>query len=429
MIGILSRYRYVRIVVVVAAGTSCHDAPAGPQMSWLEENVVPLASSGPDVAAPNLAVLGDLIGDARIVGLGEATHGTAEFWQMRQKITRYLVEEMGFTAVLHEASFADAVYVDRYVTRGEGTALEAHAKLRSWRYQEMQDLIAWMRQYNEARPAGAPELRYVGYDCALPGWAGAIELLTAYVAGVDPGAEADVRTHLEGNTVDDARWVVALLETRAEDYIAASDPEAYALALRIAQNLEPSVEVLDALYSGGPDLEIRESFNIENVAWILEHVAQGGRVVIWAHNFHVGNTWLPDGDTEAQMLGSRLKERYADDYYVIGSEFYGGTFQTWDVCSGTRGAFTAQTAATPKADSYAARLHGTDGPQFFLDLRAAERAGGDAAWLQGPLDARYIGASYCASMDGEFYFTLSLPEVFDGLVHFEHTTPTTSIGF
>lgn len=429
MKGMHFRYPWLVLVASVAAALSCHEDPAEPQPSWLERNIVTLTSPDPDVADPNLSVLGSLIGDARIVGLGEATHGTADFWQMRQKISRYLVEEMGFTAILHEAPFPNGVYIDRYVTAGEGTALEAHQKLGYWRYQEMQDLMAWMREHNETRATGEPELHYVGYDCAFLGWGAAIDLLAGYLEAVDPEAAADVRTHLEGYTAEDARYVVALLETGADDYIAAGDAEAYALALRIAENLEPSFEVWYALRNGLPDLEIRESFNIENVDWILEHIADGGRVIIWAHNFHVGNTSLPDNDTQARMLGSRLKERYGDDYYVIGSEFYGGSFQARDVCSGTYGALVTHEAARPVENSYAGKLHGRDGMQFFLDLRGVHDAGDDAVWLTGPMEARYIGASYCASMDAEFYLSVSLPSVFDGILFFERTSPTTRISF
>ena len=134
---------WLALLTSTVAAVACHDGPAEPQpleLSWLEQNIVPLMDPDPNMADSNLSLLGDFIGDARIVGLGEATHGTAEFWQMRQKISRYLVEEMGFTAILHEAPFPNGFYIDRYVTKGEGTALEAHQKLGYWRYQEMQDL-------------------------------------------------------------------------------------------------------------------------------------------------------------------------------------------------------------------------------------------------------------------------------------------------
>jgi len=424
---------WLALLTGAALALGCHDGPAEPQPlepSWLEQNVVSLMDPDPDVADSNLSVLGDLIGDARIVGLGEATHGTAEFWQMRQKISRYLIEEKGFTAILHEAPFPNGVYIDRYVTKGEGTALEAHKKLGYWRYQEMQDLIAWMREYNETRAAGMPELHYVGYDCAFLSWDAAIDLTTEYLDVVDPAAEDDVRTHLEGYTVEDARYVVALFEGNADAYVAASDAEDYAFALRIVENLEPSFEVWYALENGLADMEVRESFNIENVEWILDHVANGGKIVIWAHDFHVGNTTLPDNGTEAQMLGARLKERYADDYYTIGSDFYSGRFQAWDVCSGAYTQFVTQEAAHPMADSYAQHLHGRDGTQFFLDLRGVSDADPDTrGWLMGPKRARYIGASYCPSMDSEFYLSVSLPHVFDGILFFERTSPTTRISF
>jgi len=111
------------------------------EIEWLEQHVVPIGNADPDVTDQALAVLQQTIGEARLVGLGEATHGTTEFWGLRQKISRYLVAEMGFTAILFEAPLPNALHIDAYVTEGIGTAEEAHQRLGYWRYQEMRDLI------------------------------------------------------------------------------------------------------------------------------------------------------------------------------------------------------------------------------------------------------------------------------------------------
>ncbi len=417
------------VLVCCSCGESTGASIDDPPPSWLEGHAVPFLTVDPYASDPNLSVLQATVGDARIVGMGEATHGTREFWKIRQKLSKYLVEEMGFTAILHEAPFPNALYIDAYVTRGEGTALEAHERLGYWRYQEMQELIAWMRQYNLYRGNEDPELHYFGYDCAFRSWTESINLITAYLEVVDPSAVDEITAKLNTYTPADAQFVVDFLAANSETYTTLTGAGPYDLVLRIAENLEPSWHVWYALENGLPDLDIRESFNIGNVEWIIENLLDGGKVIVWAHNGHVGNVSLQDGGTQASMLGARLKERFGDDYYIIGTEFYGGRFQAWDVCGDDLGGFIVHEAAHPGENTYAYQLHQADIPLFFLDLSKVDYSVTAAHWLLGPMNIRFIGASYCADFDEEFYYSTSLPNHYDAIVYFEDTSPTTRITF
>ena len=399
------------------------------EIAWLQKHAAPLATADPDVPDEALAVLKETVGDARLVGLGEATHGTAEFWQIRQKITRYLVEEMGFEAILFEAPLPNGLHLDRFVTEGIGTAEEAHRRLGYWRYQEMRDLIEWVREYNLERSPTAPPLRFLGYDCAYLAWTETTLLIAEYLTLVDQASVDEVTARLDNYTLADAEYVVDLFTAHADDYAAASSADEYALMLRIAESLIPSWTIWDNMDRGVPTEDVRESFNAETVEWIVEHMLHGGKTIVWAHNGHVGNAYLPDAGTESQMLGSRLKERYGDAYYVIGTEFHGGRFLAWDVCSGTYTTFREHSAAMPVNASYTHRFHQTGVPLFYLDLSRVDYARPETAWLMGPRPIRFIGASYCAAQDWAFYLPVSLPEWYNGIVHFETTTPTTRITF
>jgi erythromycin esterase len=425
--------------VLLSCGEASVDGPndtddEGPtdqtEPSWLETHAIRLNSADPDATEPNLALIGEIIGDARIVGLGEATHGTAEFWQIRQKLSRYLVEEKGFTAILHEAPFPNSLYIDAYVTEGEGTALDAHQKLGYWRYQEMQELIEWMRTYNVQHGGPIPLLHYYGYDCAFRSWDASIDLITSYLEVVDPDVVDDVTTRLNNYTLDDARYVYTLLTNNADAYMAFSDSSKHALITKIAENLEPSWQIAYNLDNGLPDGDVRESFNIGNVNWIIDNLLDGGKVIIWAHNAHVGNIYLNDiAGAQAQMLGSRLKQQYGDDYYIIGTEFYAGTFLAWESCGGQVTDFIVHQAALPGEGTYAHHFHQAGIPLFFLDLSQVNYADPEANWLLGPLKVRFIGADYCAMSDAAYYYSTSLPVHYDGIFHFEDTNPVTRISF
>ncbi|UCF40491.1 MAG: erythromycin esterase family protein [Gemmatimonadota bacterium] len=421
----------VAAALLLIASLSCDDVTdAGAAPSWLESRVIPLATADPAVDDPNLLLLDEIIGDARIVGMGEATHGTTEFWQIRQKLSKYLVENMGFTAILHEAPLPNSLYIDAYVTRGEGSALEAHQRLGYWRFQEMQDLIAWMREYNVQRGGEEPPLHYYGYDCAFLSWTEPTNLIAGYLETVDPTAVTDITARLENYTVEDARYVYDFLAANAAAYVALSSEEEFELILKIAENLEPSWQIWYNIRNEVPETDVREGFNIGNVNWIIEHLLDGGKVIIWAHNGHVWNGYLEDvGGIQARSVGARLKEQYGDDYYIIGTEFYGGQFMAWDVCDGYYSAFVVHQAALPKSNTYEFRLQQAGEPLFFLDVSGIDESVDEASWLMGPMNSRVIGASYCQRNDAEFYYSIPLPVYYDGLVHFESTNPVTRITF
>jgi erythromycin esterase len=414
---------------------SCADSgPAAPptdeQTSWVQDHAVRINSPDPAISEPNLAVLKETIGDARIVGLGEGTHGTAEFWDIRQKISQYLVEEMGFTAILFEAGFPNSLFLDEYVTEGASTLVEAHQKLRVWRYQEMRDLISWMRSYNEERGSRVPPLRFFGYDCAFRDWDEAIEIIEGYLEEVDPAAAPDIRTRLENYTLEDAQYVEGFFLDHAEAFISRSGQKDFDLHFRVVENLAPSWTVWYNLLNGLPDLDVRDAFNVENVEWIVENLLGGGKAIIWAHNGHVGNTYLDDGGGSlAEMLGARLRERFGEEYYVVATEFYGGRFLAWDACPGHARAFIPHQAAIPPADSYAFRFHAEGVPLFYLNLRGVDYSDPGSSWLMGPRRMRFIGASYCEAEDAEFYRSVLLPQEYDGVLFLDGTSPTTPVTF
>ncbi|MGD2123747.1 MAG: erythromycin esterase family protein [Gemmatimonadota bacterium] len=411
---------------------SCSKDGGGPtdlEESWFEGHAVVLNSSDVGVPEPNLAALPGIIGNARIVALGEGNHGSSDFWSMRQKITEFLVEEMGFTAILMEAGFPNGFFVNDYVVNGAGSAAEAHEKLGVWRYEEMRTLIEWMSGYNVQNGGSGRTVQYFGFDCAFGSWDGAIELIGEFLEVADPGVVAEVSARLANYTVADAQWIEDYFVSNSEPLIQNGGEEAYKIALRIIENLEPSWVVRDNLVNGLPTYELRDSTSAGNVDWIIDELLDGGKVILWAANGHVGRTIYPDGDTEARMLGWWLKESHGSAYYNVASEFYGGQFMALGRCPGQTQGFVVHTAEVPLEDTYAHRFHMEGIPLFFLDLRSAELSLPEVAWIPGPLLLRRIGASYCPSYDREWYTRLvSLPEEYDGVLFFEQISPVTPVG-
>ncbi|QRK12534.1 erythromycin esterase family protein [Archangium violaceum] len=138
----------------------------------------------------DLAPLVPVLAQVRVVGLGESTHGTREFFQLKHRMFEFLVSELGFTAFVLEANFTASAAVDHYVLTGEGAParLLAGLQLWPWNTEEVLALIQWMRAYN-ADPAHPRKLRFYGMDATLS--VGPARAMLDYLAQVDPAYRAD----------------------------------------------------------------------------------------------------------------------------------------------------------------------------------------------------------------------------------------------
>jgi len=329
------------------------------------------------------------------------------------------------------AGLPNSLYINKYITKGEGTASGSHQKLGTWRYQEMRNLNDWMRAYNiqYSIEGKDPPISYFNYDCAFHNWTEAINLIVNYLQSVDPEAAEKIKSRLNNYTIEDARYVFEFIESRKDIYTLSGSEKDYNIILRIAMNLEPDWIIWYNLRNGLPDLDIRDGVNIDNVNWIIDKLLDSGKVVIWAHNGHVGNCYLEDAGGKAQMLGSRLKEQYGDEYYVIATEFYSGRFYAWDRCEGHTYTFFVHSAALPDNTSYAYYFNSTGILLFFLDLRQTDYTNKAAKWLLVPMKFRFIGASYCPLDDIFYYDTISLPETYDGIIFSQEISQTNPISF
>jgi erythromycin esterase len=421
----------IGLLLLPAGGCKKEKEDGKTDIAWLRDELVAISSTDPAENDAALEVILQKVGNAQIVGLGEATHGTTEFWSIRQKITRYLIEKKGFRAILMEASFPGSFALHDYIAAGTGVASEAHQKLGSWRYKEMQDLISWMRQYNidHSDAGNGPALHFYGYDCAFSSWSEPVNLITSYLQKVDAGEADNIKTHLLNHTKEDAVFVNNFFISKAAPYISLSSEKEYNTILRIVKNLEPSWEIWNRLSQDKPTMEYRDSVNILNVNWIMENLLNGGKVVLWAHNGHIRNGYMNDDGGKAHTLGFWLHSQYGASYYPVATEFYDGHFLAWDNCRGHDFLFVDNKAAFPPVDSYTYLFEQAGVPLFFLDFSQIINTDVNASWIFGQKRIRMIGALYCQYSDFQYYDTLSLPEYYSGIVFLETSHPTTNISF
>jgi erythromycin esterase len=155
------------------------------QGAWLRDNAVPVKTVVAQNGFEDLESLSSFVGDAKIIGLGEATHGTREFFQMKHRLLEYLVERQGFGIFAIEASWASSLEVNEYVLGGPGDGkalLQKYARVMwPWRTQEVLELIQWMRAYNASNER---KVMFTGFDMQEP--VPAVDWLATYLETTAP---------------------------------------------------------------------------------------------------------------------------------------------------------------------------------------------------------------------------------------------------
>ncbi|HEX9424741.1 MAG TPA: erythromycin esterase family protein, partial [Pyrinomonadaceae bacterium] len=307
------------------------------------------------------------IGDARFVLLGEASHGTHEFYRARAQITRRLIQEKNFTAVAVEADWPDAYRVNRYV-RGASEDAEAIDSLAGfkrfptwmWRNADVLDFIGWLREHNDGLTKDANKVGFYGLD--LYSLHSSMEAVLGYLNKVDPDAAERARyryscfdhfgedTQAYGyaagfNLTESCEQEVVrqLLELRrhAADYasrdgrVAADD---FFFAEQNARLVKNAEEYYRSMFRGTvPSWNLRDRHMAETLESLVRHFAQQGqsaKVVVWEHNSHLGDARATEmGERGELNVGQLVRERHGDKAVLIGFSTYTGTVtaaSNWD---------------------------------------------------------------------------------------------------
>ena len=405
--------------------------------AWLDANVHPFAGSHLSLPNQQLEFLRNVVGDAWIVALGENTHGTRDFFEMKARILRFLVEEMNFDTFAIEATWPEARRLDRYVRTGEGDARELLSGLYFWTWntESVLEMIEWMRAHNEA----GGDLGFHGVDMQSPGMA--LYLVREYIRTVAPESEALMAERLDclGRFANDHRgWRPSLryrdqtdeyrtecgasmeavrqhlIEKQAE-YELAEGEDAFAVTLR-------ALRVAFQYHLRATGTQSRDESMAENTAWLSDRIGPDGRMVLWANNLHV-STW-------ESWQGRYQREVFGDDMVVLGFTHEYGRLTAFRAQESGRCAWPLQEfyLDDPVPDSYEAYLAGASAPEFVLDLRNLEREPGNE-WLFESRLFRASGACYSKDLAERYWQRRSIMEGFDGVIHFETTRPTRVLPF
>ncbi|MFE7267711.1 erythromycin esterase family protein [Streptomyces sp. NPDC057592] len=415
-----------------ATGTKGQRAEA---LRALESAAQPLRSTEPGGNTNDLRALDAMIGDAKMVGLGEATHGSHEFFAMKQRVFSHLVEEKGFTTFALEMSWTAGLRIDEYLQGGPGDARRIAKETLTgspWEREEFVSLIAWMRRYNDRHPdrkvhfmgndVGAPKLGNAVFDRVLSyvrtSRAQDVARLEELYAGLRP--LDDVFAYLRKPVAE--RRLDATTAQQAFDLVTAhkgAGGDAYEWAEQHARNIAQtfaftSLDLSDPASVSAAE-HLRDRVMAGNTAWW--HRRTGDKILLSAHNGHVGYL-ATDPVMYPTTQGAFLREALGRDYAAIGFTFGRGSFLTATTLGSPWTKVTVP-AATPDMQEYALdRVHHRN---YYLDLRTLPAAG--RTWLDTPRPTYEAGSSF----KRDPLPTLAITRAYDILVHLNQVHAAASL--
>ena len=390
------------------------------------------------------------IGEARFALLGEASHGTYEFYRERAEITKRLILEKKFTAIAVEADWPDAYRVNRYV-RGSNADIDADEALGDfrrfptwmWRNTVLIEFIEWLRVHNDAVPPGSPKVGFYGLD--LYSLHASMRAVLRYIEKVDPEAAARAReryacfdrfgedvqnyglmTRLNLSDSCEHEVIAQLLELQRHNFdparrgsrVAEDEPFHAEQNARLVKNAESYYRSM--FLEDVPSWNLRDRHMAETLDALVEHLGHRGtraKIAVWEHNSHLGDARATDMSRRGELnVGQLVRERYGSDCVLVGFTTYHGTVTAasdWD------GVAERKRVRPALPESYEAAFHGLGEPRFLLLCDEHPAA---AEHLRTPRLQRAIGVIYRPDTERQsHYFHARLTEQFDAVIHIDET--------
>jgi erythromycin esterase len=406
-----------------------------PFVTWAKNNAFPLQDADKAVGYNDLLPIKKMIGNARVVALGEPSHGLHEPQAFRNRLFKYLVEQCGFTTIVLEAGIAESDQATTFIATGNGVPQQAAKNMTIGAASpENIELIQWMREYN-TNPLHKNKVKLYGMDIELVGFPGdtisrhaSIDIVLNYLKKVDPVSATKIGTELSPylDRLSVAKYpllseqehdrlsvaldgITALIERERINFIDKSSKDEYNWVHRLAvaaQQRDRLTRVTPPDQHGKMPsdawilMSTRDAAMADNVLWILNNEADGGKVLLYSHNAHVKNAPTTGSVWDAfarpsNAAGQYLRSALGKDLFILGMSF-------------------APSATRAQPGSVDVALLNVGKPRFMVDLKAAAIDPQIKAWL-----------AVKRPMEANMYTYLNMPigTAFDALVFLDKSAP------
>lgn len=414
----------------------------------LNENILPININQSE--KNQYASLLDKIGDARFVLMGEATHGTHEFYQARIEISQELIQKKNFMAIAIEGDWPDVYTMHRYI-QGKGDQ-ENHEKalkdfkrfpIWMWRNKTLPPFLYWLRNLNDQLP---PENKIGFYGLDLYSLSSSMKAVINYLNKIDPEAAKRAQSryacfdHMNGDPqtygyltssgmkkscVKEAVEQLIELQHHAFDYIKKdqlSSAEDYFYNMQNAKIVKNAENYYRTMFEGRvSSWNVRDTHMTETLTLIADHLEnrfqKPAKIIVWAHNSHVGDARATEmGEHGEVNIGQLTREQHDADTFLLGFSTDHGSVTAaskWD------GAHETKRVQPGLTGSYEELFHQLRYKNFLLDLHSNPQL---EHYLHIPRLQRAIGVVYRPDTEREsHYFFTRLPYQFDSIIHFDHT--------
>jgi protein-L-isoaspartate(D-aspartate) O-methyltransferase len=422
------------------------DRVRGPEpLSELIENA---ATHIPSIESVNLTALLERIGDARVVLLGEATHGTAEFYDMRARISRELIQHKGFRFIAVEADWPDAAQIDHFIrgTRLDPTEEATFSRFPTWMWANTQvlELTKWLRDYNRRFSSVDEAVGFYGLD--LYSLYASIDAVIHYLDEVDEDAAAIARRRYGCLTPwqkDPATYgamalsskhhsceheVVAMLNAMMDKRLAyaAQDGRRFLDAVSNARLVKNAEQYYRIMYQGSvKSWNLRDQHMFDSLKHLLDFHGKDSKAIVWAHNSHLGNAAATEMGARGEInVGYLCRQHFAQRAFLIGFGTHHGTVAA---ASDWGAPMEIKTVRPSHPGSYERLCHDAGLNAFLLPLKDGQQP--YVRELTQPRLERAIGVIYRPETEiASHYFSASLPQQFDEYIWFDQTRAVDALG-
>ncbi|MDP9810190.1 protein-L-isoaspartate(D-aspartate) O-methyltransferase [Rhizobium tibeticum] len=428
---------------------SNHKVGASKKQS-LPAMIAEAAENLPDFEDPGFGALFDRFADRRVILLGEASHGTAEFYRARAAITRHLVTRHGFTIIAVEADWPDAAAIDRFIRHRPSDQQQEPPFQRfpswMWRNVEIRALTEWLHKHNSRIEEMEGRAGFYGLD--IYNMSGSIGAVLDYLDRVDPEAARIARerygclTPWQKNPATYGRAALSRGYAECEKAVieqcqmllrqklnyAGKDSDAFLDAVQNARLIASAERYYRIMYYGGSESwNLRDTHMFETLQHLLEAKGSHAKAIVWAHNSHIGDARFTDmGAARDELnIGQYCRQSFGDDAALIGFGTHSGTVAAADDWDGDMQVMRVNPS---RSDSYERLFHDCGKVRFLLDLSPGKREP-LRRLLSRPRLERFIGVIYRPQTELQsHYIQAILADQFDAYVWFDETQAVTPLG-
>lgn len=409
-------------------------------VSAIREQAYPLTTTDPQESLADLEFLKNLLIDRPVIGLGEATHGTKEFFTMKHRMVRYLVEEMGYRVFIIEANEPECRAINDYIMDGYGDPAELLHGIYFWTWnaEEVLDMIKWMKAYNETRIEG-DKIKFYGCDMQYAAAAAqniaedlqeldinysncksvldTLSKTSFKIYMQDSATLAGIKKEIETIRDHSVKYKEALIRSKGAGHY-------------MVHQQDISI-MLQSLQNGmGGNGSYRDSCMAANIKWISEF-EKTSKLIVWAHNTHISKTTAYNG-AQGYQTGYWLSQLF-DNYYAVGFDFYQGSFRAkQDMFSQTSKDRKSPSTAGVASYTIKRSLKGSTGavyhkaglPVFYLDFRSTANDPVLKDFLHTPIKTNIVGAIFSHKWEKSYYHFITPVKYYDAVIFIDATSPS-----